>query len=154
MTHRHLLLYNHTEEDAVTSAQLLIFGATVTKSRVRQWLHLCNNSVVMDAKMQEGHLLPKLLDVSRLARTSNEMYTERSCAGLNAESGGRAYRCLKPKTLPQARVNICTHRPVCVITARFERAKEGGVKKRNVKRTFCGSLVPCGSASATGSDRL
>lgn len=57
------LLYDHPEEDAVASAQSLIFGASVTKSRGRQWLHLHNNSVVMDAKTQEGHLLPKLLDL-------------------------------------------------------------------------------------------
>lgn len=37
-------------------------------------------------------------------------------------------------------MNVCTHRHVCVITARFERAKEGDVKKGNAKHTFYAHL--------------
>lgn len=53
----------------------------------------------------------------------------------------RPYRHLKSKTLSQVCVNICTHRPVCVITVRFERAKEGSVKKGNAKHTFWSLLA-------------
>lgn len=78
------------------------------------------------------------LGVSRQTKTRNEISTEKSNFGINTRSGGTID--ISQRLLHKC-VQTFVHLDLSVIIARFQRAKERGVKKGNARHSFWSLLA-------------